>query len=247
MKDDLENFKKKFDKDGYFVVKNFFQKNHVDQLINEIDISTDTIKYFDNFNNLRRIEKLFDKGFQLKNLNEKISKILKDIFDEEFIIFKDKFNLKPPGGEGFFAHYDGIFHFIDQNDNKKKGWYEYGDFFINALVALDQCNTENGALEVAKWHSGNFDQLLNNTKKDGTPALTNEIEANTSFELINLNIGDMVVFSNKCPHRSEKNNSNKNRRILYYTYSLAKNGSKYQIYFDDKFKSKNLSKALVEK
>ena len=34
---------------------------------------------------------------------------------------------------------------------------------------------------------------------------------------------------------------------FYYTYSLAKNGSKYDIYFDDKDKSKNISKALVEK
>ena len=215
------NLKEKFNRDGYFICRNIFDKKNIDKLIDEINKSEQTVKYYDNFNNLRRIEKLYDKGEQLKNLNDKILKILKKIFNTDFLIFKDKYNAKPPGGEGFFAHYDGIFHFIDQNNNKKKGWYEYGDFFINALVALDQCNKENGALEVAKWHSGNFDQLLDNTKKDGTPALTNEIEANTSFELINLNIGDMVVFSNKCPHRSEKNNSNKNRRILYYTYSLA--------------------------
>ena len=57
----------------------------------------------------------------------------------------------------------------------------------------------------------------------------------------------MVVFSNTCPHRSKKNNSNESRRILYYTYSLSKNGSKYDKYFEDKEKSKNKSKALVDK
>ena len=57
----------------------------------------------------------------------------------------------------------------------------------------------------------------------------------------------MVVFSNTCPHRSKTNYSKSSRRILYYTYSLAQNGSKYDIYFEDKHKSKNLSKALVEK
>ena len=61
-----------------------------------------------------------------------------------------------------------------------------------------------------------------------------------------LNIGDIVIFSNTCPHRSKKNNSEKNRRVLYYTYSLFKNGSKYNKYFEDKEKSKNLSKALVD-
>ena len=50
-----------------------------------------------------------------------------------------------------------------------------------------------------------------------------------------LNIGDIVIFSNTCPHRSKKNNSEKNRRVLYYTYT-----------FIDKEKSKNISKALVE-
>ena len=147
----------------------------------------------------------------------------------------------------FFAHYDGFFHFINSNDEKKNGWYEYGDFFINALVAIDNCNKENGALELAKSHSGNFDDLLKNTKQNGTPALKEEVESKTIFELINLDIGDMVIFSNTCPHRSKKNDTNKSRRIIYYTYSLAKNGSKYDEYFEDKEKSKNESKALVEK
>ena len=244
---DFLNYKKQFDNDGFFVCKNFFNNNLILQLIDEINNSQNTIKYFDHSKNLRRIEKLYDKGIQLMNLNEEILILLKNVFNEEFLIFKDKFNAKPPGGEGFFSHYDGIFHFINSNNEKKNGWYEYGDFFINTLVALDNCNKENGALEIAKSHAGNFNQLLENTKKDGTPALSKEVESKTSFNLINLNVGDMIVFSNTCPHRSKKNDSDKNRRIIYYTYSLGKNGSKYKKYFDDKESSKNKSKALVEK
>ena len=241
------SLKEKFNRDGYFICRNIFDKNNIDKLIDEINKSEQTVKYYDNFNNLRRIEKLYDKGEELKKLNDVILNILKKIFNTDFLIFKDKYNAKPPRGEGFFAHYDGIFHFIDQKNNKKKGWYEYGDLFINALVALDECNQVNGALEIAKSHKGSFEELLNNTKKNGTPALTDEVEKKTSFELINLNIGDMVFFSNTCPHRSKMNLSKESRRILYYTYSLAQNGSKYEIYFDDKEKSKNISKALVEK
>ena len=60
-------------------------------------------------------------------------------------------------------------------------------------------------------------------------------------------VGDMVVFSNTCPHRSKKNKSNSDRRTLYYTYTQSKNGSKYNQYFFDKEKSKNTSKAFSEK
>ena len=247
MVNDVLALQKEYSLNGYFVIKNFFSQTFISQLINDIETSKNTIKYFDKDNNLRRIEKLYDKGPQLNNLNDKIIHFLNVTFEKDFLIFKDKFNAKPPGGEGFFAHYDGIFHFIDPDNNKKRGWYEYGDYFINVLIALDKCNKENGSLELAKAHSGNFDELLKNTKNNGTPALTDEMESNTSFNLIDLDIGDIVVFSNTCPHKSKKNETNNNRRVLYYTYSLSKYGSKYQEYFLDKEKSKNPSKALVDK
>ncbi len=241
------DFKQKFDNDGYFVLKNFVKTDFISQLTLEINNSQDTVKYFDSSNQLRRIEKLYDKGPFLINLNEKISTLLKNVFKKDFLIFKDKFNSKPPGGEGFFAHYDGIFEFINSNNEKKKGWYEYGDFFISALVAIDNCDKENGALELAKSHKGNFDQLFENTKKDGTPALSDDVESKTEFKVIDLNIGDLIIFSNKCPHKSKKNDSKKTRRIIYYTYTLGENGSKYNEYFEDKKNSKNKSKALSEK
>ena len=247
MKNDFLDFKQKFEDDGYFILKNFVKENFITHLINEIENSSNTIKYFDNSNKLRRIEKIYDQGKYLINLNKKILELLKNIFNENFLIFKDKFNAKPPGGEGFFAHYDGIFQFTDSKNNKKNGWYEYGDFFVNVLVAIDNCNEKNGTIELAKFHKGNFKQLFQNTKKDGTPALSKDIENKTLFNKINLDIGDIVVFSNTCPHRSKKNNSQNTRRIIYYTYSLSSNGSKYNEYFDDKANSKNESKALSEK
>ena len=131
MENNFLKLRKEFSRNGFFTCRKIFTKNFISDLIEEIDKSNDTVKYFDNNKNLRRIEKLYDKGNQLKNLNDKISTLLKNIFKKEFLIFKDKFNAKPPGGEGFFAHYDGIFHFIDPDNNQRNGWYEYGDFFIN--------------------------------------------------------------------------------------------------------------------
>jgi 2-aminoethylphosphonate dioxygenase len=245
MQTDREILKNLFNNNGFFVCKNVFDKDFIQKILEDIEVAKDTIKYFDSQKNLRRVEKLYNKSDSLKKLNEVISLHLKTIFQKDFIIFKDKFNAKPPGGDGFFAHFDGIFNFTNENDEKKRGWYEYGNFFINALVALDICNIDNGTIELSKSHDGNFEDLIKKTKRDGTPALDKHIEKNLHFEPINLNIGDMIVFSNKCPHKSKKNNTNLDRRILYYTYTLSEYGSKYDLYFKDKEKSKNPSKALV--
>ena len=71
------------------------------------------------------------------------------------------------------------------------------------------------------------------------------LKKKTKFEKIDLNAGDLVIFKNTCPHRSGKNTSDSNRRILYYTYLLEKFGDQYQNYFEDKKKSKNkTSKSL---
>ena len=244
---DFKNLKEKFNQKGFFVYKNLFDKIFLNNIVKEISLAEDTQKYFDNNNNLRRVEKLYNKGKFLEELNLRLIELLKNIFEEDYIIFKDKFNAKPPGGDGFYAHYDGIFHFLDNKSIKRKGWYEYGDNFINVMLAIDLCNEENGALELAQSHTGEFEDLLKNTKNDGTPALKKEIEEKISFELINLDPGDVVIFSHTCPHRSKKNNTKNDRRILYYTYSLRKNGSKYNQYFEDKKKSKNSVKALNEK
>ena len=88
--------------------------------------------------------------------NKSIINPPKEIFNFEFTIFKDKFNAKPPGGEGFFAHYDGVFNFKNENNQNKNGWYEYSDCFVNVLIALDPCNIKNGTIEIANSHNKSF-------------------------------------------------------------------------------------------
>ena len=247
MQKNFEKLRKDFSKKGHICCRKVFENNFVSKIINEINQSKNNIKYYDSSNNLVRIEKLYNQGKYLKDLNDAILTLFKKIFKKDFIIFKDKFNVKQPGGKGFFAHYDGVFKFKDHKNNLNNGWYKYGNLFITALIALDKCNKKNGTIEIANAHKGNFNKLLKNTKNDGTPAIKKEIVSKTSFNPINLDVGDVVFFSNTCPHRSKINNSKKMRRILYYTYSLAEYGSKYNEYFRDKYKSKNSFKALNNK
>ena len=81
MNNQLINLKKEFDDKGYFVFLNFIKENLVTKLIEEIDNSKNTVRYYDNNNNLRRIEKLYDKGSSLKNLNNEILTLLRSIFN----------------------------------------------------------------------------------------------------------------------------------------------------------------------
>lgn len=230
---------KEYQKKGYFVIKNVLETQFILKLIEEINAIQNADIYYDQNKNIRRIEKLYDKGINLTLLNNIILKKLKDCFNEKFVIFKDKFNAKPPGGEGFYAHYDGVFKFKNHQDKLKNGWYEYATNFINVLVPLDICNEENGTIEIANSDKNIFEELFNNTKKDGTPNLLEKIEKMKTFEPINLNVGDIVFFKNTCAHRSKKNNSKEHRRNLYYTYNPIKEGSHYNQYFLDKNQSKN--------
>ena len=239
--------KNQFQKIGYIKIENFFEKNTISEL--KKDIKTLSKKnvdiYLDKKKRLRRIERLYDKSKNLKDVNKKIISYLNSFLKTKYKIFKDKFNAKPPGGEGFDAHYDGVFHFLNNKNQIKKGWYEYGDNFISVLVALDDSNKKNGTFQIGKSHKGSFEKLILNTNKDFTPNLKPSLEKKTKFETINLKSGDIVIFKNTCPHRSFKNRSKLDRKTLYYTYLPSKYGFQYKKYFNDKIKSKNLtSKSL---
>lgn len=224
----------KFKNTGYFEIKNFFSRELISKLNDEISKAQNVDKYFDRDNKLRRIERLYDKGVILKKINNSLLKFLSSLFKKDFVIFKDKFNAKPVGGEGFEPHYDGIFLFELKDKSKHRGWHKYSNFFVNALVALDECNKESGALEISKADNLDFNQLLKNTKNDGTPKLNVDYATNLNFERIDLQPGDVLFFSNLCPHKSKKNDSNHERRILYYTYAESKNPDIYEQYFKDK-------------
>jgi 2-aminoethylphosphonate dioxygenase len=224
---------------GFFILKNVFDQDFMETVFDEIISSKEAIHYYDRKNKLRRIEQIYNKGSSLIELNNKILNILSDLFDEKFIIFKDKYNAKPPGGEGFFAHYDGIFLWEDSDGSINNGWHIYAENFVNVLVSIDPMDETNGQLEIAKVHDESFGNLLNKTKKNGTPDLSEEIEQSLKFEKINLLTGDVVFFSSKCPHKSSKNNSKNDRRTIYYTYNKISEGDNYELYFRDKMSSKN--------
>lgn len=249
----FNELKKEYDEFGYVKINNFLSKDEITTLIKHLNnLDDNVIRYFDNENRLRRIEKIaYREEFSV--FNNKILSLLEKIFVTKMILFKDKYHVKPPLGEGFFAHYDSVFTWEDENGNKKRGWYEYCEDFYNVLIAIDECNEENGTIEIANKDTKDlsYDEIFKRTHQDSSGGLTSELEKSTKFNYINLNPGDIVIFSDKCPHRSKKNNSlTSDRRILYFTYNKESDGNHYDKYFYDKYTSKesaNISKGLSSK
>lgn len=238
---DYEYVKKEYLEKGYVIIPSGMSSEIYENAFTELNKAEGTLRYEDRNGNLRRLEKIYDKGENLLKIHSLFLDILKKTFNEEYVIFKDKYNAKPSGGEGFFAHYDSVFDWIDANGENRDGWYCYASKFINVLVAIDECSVENGCLEIAKEDKGVYKDLYQNLakgkEKDGI--ISKEYEDRLEFTPVLLQPGDLVLFSDNAIHRSGKNNSDKYRRTLYYTYNLKSDGNNYQEYFDDKENTKN--------
>lgn len=140
------------------------------------------------------------------------------LLDEPAILFKEKINMKMPGGDGFKPHQDA-----------QAGWNAYADFHITALVGIDAATVENGCLEMARgWHEKG---LIGDEWRplDGIEGLT--------FDACPTDAGDVVFFDSYAPHRSAPNLTHLPRRVLYVTYNRLADGDHRARYYADKRKS----------
>ena len=243
----MKDLYKKFESDGYVIIDKFFSESDLGEFeaaLQKVISSEGVDIYKDRSGNLRRLEHFTRKNRFFLKLDEQIRDFLKDISGFEYQLFKDKINFKPSGGEGFYAHYDGVFRF-DDGIATRDGWYEYADAFVNVLIAIDDFTIENGALEVARIHKGSFEELLQNTKKNGSPDLIDSVVSKCQFIPALVKKGGIVIFSNLCPHQSGPNKSSAPRGSIYFTYNDRSYGDNYERYFVDKKNSSNPFKALT--
>lgn len=111
----------------------------------------------------------------------------------ELAYFKDKVNFKHPHGGTFLAHQD-------------EPAYPSGHTYVSVLVPLVPFTVENGTLEVAD-------------PVDGIVPM--EELAELAYTPVELDVGDLLVFGGRVPHRSGANTSAQPRVGLYLTFSDA--------------------------
>jgi 2-aminoethylphosphonate dioxygenase len=140
-----------------------------------------------------------------------------DLLGEPAVLFKDKINLKLPGGDGFEPHQD-----------QQAGWSAYAPLFVTALVSIDESTEANGCLELAAGHHARG--LIG---REWAPLAGPDL-AGVEFRPCPTKPGDALFFDSYVPHRSGPNLSEEPRRVLYVTYNRLADGDHRARYYADK-------------
>jgi hypothetical protein len=187
------------------------------------------MKYFetssvDNSKILNRVENFIPYHEGLQNLfnGSKVLGLMDTLLGGPVLLYKDKINMKLPGGAGFEPHQDIL-----------AGWGSYGNGnmnFVTLSVSIDHAHVGNGALEcVAGMHtSGRLGE-------DWKP-LPEKVVDDMNWEMVETFPGDVIIFDAFVPHRSAPNLDTHSRRNYYLTYNLAADGDYREQYFIDKRK-----------
>jgi len=221
-----------FEQDGYLVLRALFDDTEVARMSAWLDaialqppVRGGAMLYFEDAGNgsgeriLSRIEKFADPGQPFARLlaDHALHQVVEVLLGDAAVLFKEKVNLKLPGGGGFEPHQD-----------IQAGWDGYAPYFLSVAVAIDDSDAANGCLEIAP---GQHRQgWLGERWKPLTARQTDAMR----FESVPLAPGDAVAFDCFLPHRSAPNGSGRPRRNLYLTYNRARDGDHRERYFADK-------------
>jgi hypothetical protein len=224
---DLSQFQHK----GYIILPKFLNNNELDVFISCTNDLTDQeekpgapMKYFESSVKtknelLNRVENFVDEYPLLKNiiLGEKFRHILKQLTGKNHLLFKDKINFKLSGGGGFSVHQDApAFTLFTPNE------------LLVVMVPVDKVSQENGCMQVAN----NF---FDNTFIPHVQGkISDEKLTDIQWKDIELNPGDVFIFSSFLIHRSADNLSPHSRRCFYLTYNCADEGDLRKDYFEYK-------------
>ena len=196
---------------------------------------------------LSRIENFvpYHDGLHKILMDSFVTETINSLMGVEAVLYKDRINFKPPGGGAHAAHQDGVA-------------YESGslaDFdqdsipYISILISVDKATRENGCFEVAAdWPVSKRDILPMERPNPDHPnfsKIAQEVEDSIDWIRIETNPGDVIVFTERLPHRSAINTSTEGRRILYGVYNPLQEGDKREQYYEDKRKNINDSRYMI--
>lgn len=183
---------------------------------------------------LTRLENFVDTHEEWSNLcHGYLSDILSVVLNTKMVLFKEKLNLKPPGGSGFAPHLDTPSLRIALGDNGPQT-------FCTVMVAIDDMTIQNGCLRLTKgpWSEQKHVDVIQ-PEANGNPdaggragAIENDIAQNLEFHDIVIKGGTIVAFNGWAPHRSAANKSPFPRRAVFLTYNPKSEGDYHTKYYD---------------
>ena len=221
-----------FKKNGFVVVSQAFNDNDMNRILTWTEelqnMPEESGKYWVFHEKSRlnpdrelinRIEYIspFHHGFA--ELSQTLKNPVSQLLGEEAVLFKEKINFKMPGGDGFKPHQDS-----------QAGWQTYADFFISAMVCIDEATVANGCLQLVAGHQ------KRGLYREWEP-LTDADMAGMEFVNYPTRPGDIVLFDCYAPHASEPNLTDTIRRLYFATYNRLSEGDHMVQYYADKHKT----------
>ncbi|WP_240415188.1 phytanoyl-CoA dioxygenase family protein [Paenibacillus periandrae] len=150
--------------------------------------------------------------------DERILSPLRDIYQDEPTLFKDKLIYKLPGVTGYTMHQDASW------------WQGFPiEGLISVMVAIDGASKENGGLELFPGYHSKFRSTPGELRNMNAEEIA-EIDS-AKGQIVETEPGDIIIFHSFTPHQSGPNTANVSRRQLYLTYSPAKNGQLYKAHY----------------
>jgi ectoine hydroxylase-related dioxygenase (phytanoyl-CoA dioxygenase family) len=203
---------------------------------------------------LTRLEQFCDDSFpDWKSTADYVGACLSLALDTPMVLFKEKLNLKPPGGSGFAPHLDTPS--LMQFDSSDAAAEHTPTEFVTVMVAIDNMTSRNGCLRVvpgpwtkdnavrttlASQMSSDVDNPDGGGRRGLIPA---DVADKLDFEDVVVEGGMMVAFSGYTPHRSSVNGSPFSRRAVFLTYNPASQGDHRQAYYSRMLQLRDAYKA----
>lgn len=214
-----------YDRDGFIILRGVFLAEEIAGLAAEadtlaarrelIDVQNIRCRWSDHSETKACTFDCFDPVIDIGPVcrffahDPRILEPLRAIYRDEACLFKDKLIFKPPGLKGYSLHQDYI------------GWASFPESFLTLIIAIDPTGRDNGATEVFPgYHRQGY-----LSPKDGE---YHELPLSAVDEatgvLLELEPGDVAIFSGYTPHRSAPNRSDRSRRQLYLSYNAHRDG-----------------------
>ncbi len=214
-----------FERDGILKLTNVFDVHEIEALAAECDRVLNDSQHLLNPNNLRirftphhqTQEPVFEKFDPFADLSTlarhmtvdaRIMKPLQSIYGEPACLFKDKLIYKPPGATGATLHQDWI------------SWPGFPESFMTVLVAIDPFTATSGATE---FYMGEHKRGYLSARDTQHHILDVNRFASEPVPL-EMQPGDMAIFSCFVPHRSAPNLSESSRRGYFISYNAFSDG-----------------------
>tara|TARA_B100000965_G_scaffold21896_1_gene16477 strand:- start:6443 stop:7192 length:750 start_codon:yes stop_codon:yes gene_type:complete len=209
---------KKFNKDGYVVLKSVFSSRKIQEYLEEINkLSKKLINSYQSpFVNLTKDEKvntghnlniIFPNSSLMKiSKNKTISNILKKLFNEKTVVRNLEIFLKPPK-TGMKAPFHQDNYYWNLKDKRA----------VNLWIALDKVDKNNGGLIYLKGsHNGGILKHKMSKIKGTSQEIDKNIIRKLKYKKVytKLNPGDCVMHHCEIVHGSNANNTNRNRRAI---------------------------------